>query len=189
MLTDIPGKILFSLSKFQVSPDKGNLENVLSSESPPRPNNDSSLRWGYEGAPNSLFSCSSQLLLVFTWMQLLVHNVTLQLKRGVWKRQVKMLLPYSPYQDLAVFLEQMLQACSWHFQLIFCRLYAHEMFPPRDFVCTHMCTVVCIHGSPFIHHSSIGYSLQEDNSRIRLGSVPRFNSNGAWASSGPEFRL
>ena len=28
------------------------------------------------------------------------------------ERQVKILLPYSPYQDLAVFLEQMLQACS-----------------------------------------------------------------------------
>lgn len=135
------------------------------------------------------FSCSSQLLLVFTWMQLLVHNVTLQLKRGVWKRQVKMLLPYSPYQDLAVFLEQMLQACSWHFQLIFCRLLCSWNVSTQRLVCTHMCTVVCIHGSPFIHHSSIGYSfLQEDNSRIWSVS-PQIHSNGAWASSGPEFRL
>lgn len=79
--------------------------------------------------------------------------------KGVWKRQVKMLLPYSPYQDLAVFLEQMLQACSWHFQLIFCRLLCSWNVSTQRLVCTHMCTVVCIYGSPFIHHSSIGYSF------------------------------
>ena len=135
------------------------------------------------------FSLFGQLLLVFTWMQLLVHNVTLQLKRGVWKRQVKMLLPYSSYQDLAVFLEQMLQACSWHFQLIFCRLSCSWNVSTQRFVCTHMCTVLCIHGSPFIHHSPIGYSfLQENNGRIWSVS-PQIHSKGAWASSSPEFRL